>query len=158
MPGPNVEWKSVIINKRKPHTYRVWTMLPDGNRVCLHRFDKCDETESFAHPHGWPAEFLVLEGRYLEQVWYTQRKPIEFHPYVTPVVESIYTAGSWHRIDNSWTWHKITPLTDQVWTIMINEKPYSNPLDSVKTTAGKDLLQMTPIELEDHLSVISSLM
>ncbi len=162
MPGSGEVWDALIINKRKPHTYRAWTMLPDGNRVCLHRFDKCEEDESFAHTHGWPAEFFVLHGRYLETLWHSHYNPNEKHSRmyqpVIPVAESIYTCGSWHRIANPLTWHKITPLTKHVYTIMINEQPYSNPLGSVKTTQGKDLLEMTPTELDDHLLMIRSLM
>ena len=55
------EWDSLIINRRKPYTYRVFTMI-GTLRVCLHRFDECSNTESFIHPHAWPAAFTVLRG------------------------------------------------------------------------------------------------
>lgn len=157
--GPNsgVKWESLIINKRKPHTYRASTMLPDGNRVCLHRFDVCEVHESFVHPHRWPAEFFVLQGKYLEQIWYTQQKPLVDHPYMKPVSESICVPGSWHKIENAWTWHRITPLTTHVWTVMINGRPFDNPLDDV-LTMDKDLDRMTIQELDDHLSWVGLLL
>ena len=34
-------WDSLIVNRRKPYTYRVFTTLPNGLRLCLHKFDPC---------------------------------------------------------------------------------------------------------------------
>ena len=56
-------WDSLIINRRKPHTYRIFTQYADL-RLCLHKFDMCDEGEAFSHPHPWPAAFMVLKGKY----------------------------------------------------------------------------------------------
>ena len=56
------EWDSLIVNRRKPHTYRAFTF--DGDlRICLHRFEPCEASEAFMHPHPWPGAFLVLDGQ-----------------------------------------------------------------------------------------------
>lgn len=131
-------WESLIINRRKPVTYRLWRMLPDGNRVCLHKFLPCHENEAFAHPHGWGAEFVVLEGRYVEDIWYGNSPKCLTQQ---PVCSTVHARGSWHEIDNPWTWHKIVPQV-QTFTVMVNGPAYDNSLPSVKTTKGKDLLRM----------------
>lgn len=46
------DWVSLIINRRKPWTYRVFKMFDDV-RVCLHAFDECSQDEAFPHPHPW---------------------------------------------------------------------------------------------------------
>jgi len=55
------EWGSLVINRRKPHTYRVFRQFGEY-RVCLHRFESCSEEEAFPHPHPWPGAFLLLKG------------------------------------------------------------------------------------------------
>ena len=57
-------WDSLIVNRRKPYTYRVFTTLPTGLRLCLHKFDPCHTHEAFTHPHPWPGAFIILEGKY----------------------------------------------------------------------------------------------
>lgn len=149
-------WDTLVINKRKPYTYRAFTYLPDGNRVCLHKFEPCDESESFKHPHAWPAEFLVCYGSYLEEIELYEEYISEISGNLiktgNPVVSSVYTQNSWHRIDNRDVFHKVTPL-ETTYTIMINEKPYMYPHPDVKTTKGKDLDSMTFLELKKHLEV-----
>jgi len=44
-------WDSLIINRRKPYTYRLFTQI-DQDRICLHKFDTCLSEEAFFHPHG----------------------------------------------------------------------------------------------------------
>ena len=161
--GSDTQWESLVINKRKPHTYRAWSWLSrydlltdiqHSHRVCLHRFEPCEAEEAFSHPHGWPAEFLVLSGRYLETVW---RGHNESCTDARPVSETLHVAGTWHKIDNEHTWHKIQPLTT-TFTLMINGPAYSNPLGAVRTTAGKDLDKMSREELGVHLSWCNLLM
>jgi len=55
-------WDSLIVNRRKPHTYRASRMYGDW-RICLHRFDHCSEKQAFRHPHPWPGGFFVLGGQ-----------------------------------------------------------------------------------------------
>ncbi len=45
---------SLIVNRRKPITYRVFRYLNDGLRVSLHKFDPCARHEAYPHPHPWP--------------------------------------------------------------------------------------------------------
>lgn len=40
------EWKSLVINRRKPHTYRAFRMFGE-NRVCLHMFKPCEAKDCF---------------------------------------------------------------------------------------------------------------
>ncbi len=55
------EWGSLVINRRKPFTYRAFTTWR-GYRVCLHRFESCDEEEAVLHPHAWPGAFAIVQG------------------------------------------------------------------------------------------------
>src|ERR1044072_4917851 len=72
-------WDSLIINRRKPHTYRIFTNFEildyDGTlntyRVCLHKFDPCNTEEAFAHPHPWPGAFCILKGKYKMNIGYS---------------------------------------------------------------------------------------
>ena len=54
-------WKSLVINRRKPFTYRAFYQLGDI-RICLHRFEECDEHEAFYHPHPWPGALKCLKA------------------------------------------------------------------------------------------------
>lgn len=139
-------WDSLRINRRKPHTDRIFKLLPSGLRICVHRFEPCSEEESFAHPHAWPAEFFVLTGSYKEDIYVNITDNI-------PLVTSYYGSGSFHSIYNPLTWHRITPL-ETTYTIMVNGPPFENPDPEVRTTKGKDLDKLTDLEKLNMLDVL----
>ena len=56
-------WDSLIVNRRKPITYRVFRYLADDTRVSLHKFDPCARHEAYPHPHPWPGAFTVSKAR-----------------------------------------------------------------------------------------------
>lgn len=147
-------WDSLVINRRKPHTYRIFTKVDDW-RVCLHKFKPCDTHESFRHPHPWPAAFMILEGKY--KMWIGQSfnqtgKPID-------VSQHIMTKYSSYEIVNPLTWHAITPL-QETYTIMINgtawDKEKIAHRDTVPMT-GIDLDKMEPAELQEQLNLFAML-
>ena len=61
--GDPSRWGSIVINKRAPHTYRAFLQYDDA-RICLHRFDACEQQDAFPHPHPWPSSMLILSGKY----------------------------------------------------------------------------------------------
>lgn len=141
-------WDSLIVNRRKPYTYRVFTKLPDGNRLCLHKFDPCHDHEAFGHPHPWAGAFLVLEGKYRMTVGYS----LDRESLPENVMTTIMTSGSMYEIVNPLTWHSVVPL-ETTYTIMVNGEPWKPDVahQEVRTTRGKDLDKMPEDELLEHL-------
>lgn len=147
-------WDSLLINLRKPHTYRVFTKYNDL-RICLHKFNECDEDEAFAHPHPWPGAFIILEGSYKMKIGHSidrLSKPID-------VAEFILNRYSMYEITSPLTWHSVIPL-EETWTVMINGDPWPDDIAHIATprTRGKDLGKMNEIDLEKHLNNINYLL
>jgi len=142
----NDDWDSLIINRRKPWTYRVFRQFGDY-RVCLHAFDACDVHEAFLHPHPWPGAFLVLEGSYIQKLGFSQTKDKDSVPDM--FYRELLSAGSCYEILDQRIWHSVQPLT-RCYTIMLNGKPWDEPHQAVKTTKGKDLEKMLPYDLNEH--------
>lgn len=137
-------WDTLVINRRKPHTYRMWTYI-DGYRVCLHRFNPCEADEVFAHPHPWPGAFLMLKGEYIHDIGvsrYHNDKPEWLY-------REIIHPGTMYEITHPRTWHKVQP-TKETWTIMVNGEPFKHQHDDVKRTKGKDLEKMDPATFYNH--------
>jgi hypothetical protein len=149
------KWDSLIVNRRKPHTYRVFTTLPTGNRVCLHKFDPCDRHEAFQHPHPWPGAFFILSGSYVMQTWLAKdredKKPTE-------VSTSIMRKGSGYEIISPLVFHSVVPL-ETTYTVMLNGEPFSPEVahTEVRRTGGKDLDKMPQQDLIEHLSIFQRL-
>ncbi len=149
------KWDSLIVNRRKPHTYRVHTQLPNGLRLCLHKFNPCDTHESFLHPHPWPGAFVILHGAYEMEVGYsTNRTEPPAH-----VLKLVLEKGSKYEIVTPLTWHSVTPLTT-TYTVMVNGEPWEADYahKDVRTTKGKDLDKMPEDELEEHLRIFKKLL
>jgi len=149
------KWDSLIVNRRKPHTYRVFTTLEDGNRICLHKFNPCDTHEAFSHPHPWPGAFIVMKGAYRMKVGFSKDREDE---QPQPVAEFVLREHAAYEITNPLTWHSVVPLTT-TYTIMINGAPFGPEVahKSVRRTGGKDLDKMPENELMDHLFIFSNL-
>lgn len=145
-------WDSLIVNRRKPHTYRVFTTLPNGLRLCLHKFDPCHTHEAFSHPHPWPGAFVLLQGSYKMSVGYSCMGREDERP--VNVSTFILKKHSSYEIVNPLTWHSVIPL-ETTYTVMINGEPWSDEVahSSVRTTKGKDLDKMPELELLDHLGL-----
>lgn len=150
-------WSSLIINRRKPYTYRVFTTLPSGLRVCLHKFDVCDTHEAFAHPHPWPGAFAILQGRYRMNVGYSCNGREDSNP--ADALSVVLAAGSAYEITNPLTWHSVIPL-ETTYTIMVNGSPWDADYahKDVRTTKGKDLDSMDPDALQAHLDIFKPLL
>jgi hypothetical protein len=146
------DWESLVINRRKPFTYRAHTQV-DDLRVCLHRFEVCDEQEAFLHPHPWPGAFIILKGRYLMTVG---KSPDRFTPPVE-VAKFELSPGTKYTITDPLTWHSVTPL-EECLTVMINGAPWAADVahTEVRTTKGKDLQAMTPDELDRHFGMFGT--
>lgn len=146
-------WDSLIVNRRKPYTYRVFTTLPNGLRLCLHKFDPCHTHEAFEHPHPWPGAFIVLDGRYKMKLAYSRNGREDVSP--DEVATFILDKHSSYEIVNPLTWHSVIPL-EPTYTVMINGAPWDTETiahKSVRTTKGKDLDKMPELELLQHLNV-----
>lgn len=140
------DWDSLIVNRRKPWTYRVFRKFGDF-RVCLHAFDPCSTEESFPHPHPWPGAFLMLKGSYVHRIGFSQDLQSEpvFH------FREIVRPYSTYEIVDRRTWHTVQPL-ERTYTIMVNGEPWENAHAKVRTTKGKDLDKMQPDELREHMN------
>ena len=139
------DWSSLIINRRKPYTYRIFTQV-GPYRICFHTFDTCDKTESFIHPHAWPAAFKILRGSYEIKTGYSKNKldrPTDFHRF-------ILEQNSSYEMVNPLEWHSITPL-EITHTVMINGEGYEHPHSEVRTTKGKDLESISKEDVGDSL-------
>lgn len=136
------KWEALLINKRKPHTYRLFTQVGD-NRVCLHKFDACSSNEAGRHPHPWPGAFLVLHGTY--RMW-TGRSPDRGSPPVDGP-EFLLTAGSAYQITSPLDWHSVTPL-EETWTVMVNGPRWPDDVrhEGAPTTAGKGLKAISNLD------------
>lgn len=145
-------WDSLVINRRKPYTYRIWRMFGD-DRVCLHRFDQCERGEAFLHPHPWPAAFLILSAGYYQTIGRSH----DLFDDPEAVAEFKLAAGSMYEITCPQAWHAIEPYED-THTIMVNGPPFERPHSSVRTTKGKDLEKMTETELIASLHIFQSLL
>ena len=147
-------WDSLIVNRRKPFTYRVFTKLPNGLRCCLHKFDECDTHEAFSHPHPWAGAFIVLKGAYQMKVGYSKDRFSQPEDVITTVMREY----SSYEITNPLTWHSVIPL-ETTYTIMVNDSPWDADYahTDVKTTKGKDLDKMPEDELINHLNIFKAL-
>lgn len=144
------EWDSLIITRRKPHTYRVFRRFGEY-RVCLHRFEPCGPDECFAHPHPWPGAFLMLEGEYVHRVGYSNS--LESEPTFL-FTERVRPYSAYEIVDRQ-TWHSIQPLKT-TWTVMVNGAPWKIQHAETRTPKGKDLERMDQKMLREHLSVFST--
>lgn len=140
------EWDSLIINRRKPHTYRIFRMFGPWC-VCLHRFHTCDEHEAFAHPHPWPAAFFVLDGKYKMQIGRSQTH------FMSPDNVATFIMNKWsaYEIVEPLTWHSVIPL-QTTYTIMVNGPEWVTKHRDTRTTKGKDLECMSVDEVGRELT------
>ena len=143
------QWSTLVINRRKPFTYRAFFMLGDL-RVCLHRFETCDEQEAFLHPHPWPGAFLIVKGSYLMQVGYSSSRTTK----PESVGKILMVPGSRYEIVNPLTWHSVIPQ-EECYTMMVNGPAW--PADyahtEVRTTKGKDLDKMSHEDTQSMFKV-----
>jgi hypothetical protein len=152
-------WDSLIIDKRRPITRRVFTMMGQL-RVCLHEFEYIGNTrddEAFWHPHAWPAAIHVLNGAYLMGArLHREPRARETHQ------DLLHGHRSRHRLqhDRPLEWHRIIPQTPLVHTIMINGPRWPEPIAHrlVRTTTGKGLVPLSPEHLDSHLKLFSELL
>lgn len=150
-------WDSLIVNRRKPFTYRVFTTLPNELRLCLHKFDPCHTHEAFSHPHPWPGAFVILQGSYKMNVGYSCMGRKDNHP--AEVLSLILKKYSCYEIIDPLTWHSVIPL-ETTYTVMVNDVPWEPETQahtSIRTTKGKDLDKMPEDELLQHLELFKHL-
>jgi hypothetical protein len=147
-------WDSLIVNRRKPHTYRVFTQV-DDLRICLHKFNTCDRHEAFAHPHPWPGAFIIMQGSYHMDTWFS---PSRTESYRHKVASFVLTKHSKYEIINPLTWHSVIPL-ETTYTVMVNGPAWDKEVAhvDVRRTAGKDLDKMPADELAHHLNIFQLL-
>lgn len=144
-------WESLIINKRKPHTYRMFKQIGE-DRVCLHKFEACDLSESFLHPHPWPAAFVVLAGSYTMEFGISESLSTgpSFCEKFTLVRRSEY------EMLNNRSWHSVTP-NRTTYTVMLNGPPFKHQHRDTRTTKGKDLESFSDQMLKEELELFADL-
>jgi len=147
-------WNSLIINKRKPETYRLFTFVGDS-RICLHRFSPADETEAFWHPHPWPARFYLMDGEYKLFLSTSKDRESGYDPAYSVVT---MRPGAYYDMDHPLSWHKIVP-TYITYTIMINGPAWNDDVahTAVRRTKGKDLECMSHVEVLSQLNKFKEL-
>ena len=148
----NYDWDSLVINKRKPHTYRAFMSLGE-RRVCLHRFDPCEPDECFRHPHPWPGSFLMLAGEYVHRIGYSTS--LETEPVM--LYKEIVRPYTTYEITHRQTWHSVQPLQTS-YTIMLNGEPWEVAHSDTRTTKGKDLESMDKEQLKNHLTLFDAML
>ena len=143
-------WDSIVVNLKHPHTYRVFTYLANGDRVSLHRFEKCDNSEAFFHTHPWPGAFKILKGSYEMKLGYSCLGRVDCSPVDVSTLR--LASGSSYEITDACTWHSITPL-EESFTVMVNETPWHKDFRHIlcPTTDGKNLSKMDQQDLERHI-------
>lgn len=150
-------WDSLIINRRKPYTYRLFRQFgPHGQRrVCLHKFDPCSESDAFPHPHPWPGAFMILDGEYKQSIGISE--DLKTHPKV--FYHEILRPYSTYEIADPHIWHIVQPLKT-TYTVMINDAPWDKEEahTEVRTTKGKDLKTMSSWDVGIHLKVFDRLL
>jgi hypothetical protein len=152
-------WDSLIVNRRKPITYRAFHIFKEGSlagiRVCLHRFEYCEAKDAFLHPHPWPSAMKVLSGQYKMNVGFSQ----DLVSQPTTVVETILARGSVYASDEPRFWHSVQPVTEHAYSVMINGPAWGPDIAHTKapTTKGKDLDKMSQKDLEWHLHTFTQL-
>lgn len=154
---PLSHWQSLIVNRRKPHTYRIYTRW-NNFRICLHRFHPCTSEEAFYHPHPWPGAFRILEGVYQMHIAYSHNR--EAPPAADACILKL-PAGASYEIWNPLAWHKVVPLgEDPVYTIMVNDEPFRPECahTQIRTTAGKDLDRMSEEEMLEAFDKFKTLL
>ncbi len=153
---PN-KWDSLIVNRRKPCTYRVFHTFDNGYRLCLHKFDACDKQEAYFHSHPWGAKFKILSGSYKMKIGYSLdrfSKPME-------LMEMVFTAGCSYEMTNPLIWHNVIPIAQEgTYTVMLNGPDYPDDIMHIETprTKGKDLEKMPENELIAHLEKFKELL
>lgn len=154
----DVKWDSLVINRRKPHTYRAFCYPKgdlEGIRICLHRFEPCSDNEAFLHPHPWPSAMRVLKGEYRMRVGFSpwrERPTVVVEP--TMVMDTILAAGSSYVMEEPMAWHSVQPITT-CWSVMVNGAPWGDKAHpAAPTTKGKDLEKMSPDDLDNHLRTV----
>ena len=140
-------WESIVINRRKPHTYRAFIQF-EASRICLHRFDACDRDDSFSHPHPWPSSMLILSGKYEMAVG---RTPDLLSSEPSSVIFVTLSAGSVYHMLDQHTWHKVIPRT-QCYSLMVNGPRWVNAHQQAPSTKGKRLEPMGSGDLVQHLA------
>ncbi len=147
-------WDSLIVNPRQPWTYRVYSKLSNGLRVCLHRFEIFHTHEAFPHPHPWPGAILVLDGSYKMAIGYSVDRESPMLDVMTTVM------GKWsaYEILNPLTWHAVIPL-ETTYTIMVNGTPWESDVAhrEVRRAEGNDLEHMPEEKLVAHLAKFQKL-
>jgi hypothetical protein len=145
-------WDSLVINRRKPHTFRVSRKMGDF-RVCLHRFEPCGPEDAFPHPHPWPGAILIMHGSYIQRIGHSPSLQEAPTFYYTELLRPY----SLYEIVDPLVWHSVQPVT-QVFTIMVNGAPWESQHTETRTTKGKDLESMSPEAVVSHLSMFDTLL
>lgn len=143
------DWDSLVINKRKPETHRLFRIEGDY-RICLHKFYPCNSDEAFSHPHPWPATFHILHGGYNMELGFSS--DLESEPLFYETIK--FVKGSSYSMMSNRSWHKISPINNRAtYTIMINGPEFTEQHKAVRRTKGKDLSRLTGREKADLLSI-----
>lgn len=119
-------WKSLLINYEPPTVERVYTNLPNGNRLSLHLIQQCEKDQPFFHPHPWPSAVYIVSGLYEMNVGYGDGLE-------TPPIASTITlrAGSYYEMIDPNSWHSVRPIEFESRSIMINGPVWNRQMPKI---------------------------
>lgn len=137
---PATEWHSLKVRYETPHVDRVWTALPDGSRLNLHRIYPCEEP--LLHPHPWPSAVVVVDGSYQMEMGY--QGVLVDHSVGTVLL----TVGSAYEMLNPDGLHSVRPVGGPSLSIMLTGKPWPS---SGRTHPGKGIQHdnLAPKDMQD---------
>lgn len=156
------EWRGLRINRRKPHTERLFKFYGDI-RACLHHFSPCEEKEAFPHPHAWDMAALCLEGGFFmflhmeDNFWESKKGKCE--PRLSTLSEMYMGAGCSYTMTNPMVWHTVVPVSE-TYTIMFNSPTRHHMANSAHcvTTDGKELEEFDPTYQLEYLEKFKGLL
>ena len=130
------EFKSYVIDWVKPYEYRMFTDLPGDLRLSLQVFKKCNTDVVYYHNHPWYKEMKVIKGKLKHGISTSYDtldyiNEIDVHNNSNKIKqnefsEMILSEGAIFSIKSPNAFHYMLPITDEVYCIMINKKPWFN--------------------------------
>jgi hypothetical protein len=130
-------WKTVDVIYHPPHVERCWMQLEDVRLFlhCIHPEE--DAMKCLWHPHDWPSAMKIVSGTYAHDIaisqGYDDFRFKDLTPEVTDwLARSEVTAGTYYEMSHPMAWHRVRPIGQPVYSLMIAGPLYEEPEPSRK--------------------------
>ena len=135
-------WKSLLIDYDHPVVERVYTGLPNGNRLSLHVIHPCDENQVFFHPHPWPSAVYIASGNYKMKVGYGSglKTPTISHTLVL-------AQGSSYEMTDPNSWHSVQPEDSESCSVMLSGPEWNREMPKMPESRLRPLTEDRKIEI-----------